>query len=161
MYQMEMMFDKVKDATGVAESHVSALGLHWSGAGSSSLKGVFSCPAPALVELSTSVLTSFHSLTVLTSLVCLFWEFYLSGSVSKIITVWNDLGYSRLPNIVPNHGIPALRYALTLVRSHAVFQDPVYLPPVLDPALEHTHPVQLVSPVWFLCTQLLLQRGYP
>lgn len=28
MYQMEVMFDKVKDATGVAESHVSALDLH-------------------------------------------------------------------------------------------------------------------------------------
>lgn len=43
MYQMEVMFGKVKDATGVAESHVSASGLHQASKGSSLLKGVLSC----------------------------------------------------------------------------------------------------------------------
>lgn len=40
---MEVMFGKVKDATGVAESHVSASGLHQASKGSSLLKGVLSC----------------------------------------------------------------------------------------------------------------------
>lgn len=61
-----------------------------------------------MVELSTSALNFFHSSTVLTCLVCQFWELYFSGPVSQIITVWNDLEYSGLPSIAPNLGIPAL-----------------------------------------------------
>lgn len=39
---MEVMFGKVKDATGVAESHVSASDLRQASKGSSLLKGALS-----------------------------------------------------------------------------------------------------------------------
>lgn len=95
---MEVMFGKVKDATGVAESHVSVSGLYQASKGSSLLKGVLSClfqlPLPP-AELSTLALSSFPSSPELTSLGCQFWVLYLSGSVSQTITVWT-VEWSRI-----------------------------------------------------------------
>lgn len=62
MYQMEVMFGKIKDATGVAESHVSGSGQH-----RSQRRFLFPyrrplLPAPPPAQLSTPpALTSFPS----------------------------------------------------------------------------------------------------